>query len=99
MPASGSPARIGWFPPPLAVRVPGPELMDTATDVTPDELNGALAQLRFINRWLGGYATTRRALDDLLARRPVPPPTKTEWTILDAGGGSGDAAPEFLAWA
>jgi ubiquinone/menaquinone biosynthesis C-methylase UbiE len=69
--------------------------MDTADDVTPAELADALAQLRFINRRLGGYSTTRRALDDLLARvgRPA-----DGWTVLDVGGGSGDAAPEMIAW-
>jgi hypothetical protein len=94
MPLPAEAVRAGWLPPRLAARVPGPELMDTASDVTPAELDGALAQLRFINTWLGGHATTRRALDGLLARRP-----SREWTVLDAGGGSGDAAPEILAWA
>lgn len=84
-----------FFPPSLASRLPGPELMDTAADVTSAELADALAQLRFINRRLGGYSTTRRALDDLVARvgRPA-----TGWSVLDVGGGSGDAAPEMIAW-
>jgi len=84
-----------WFPPSLAVRLPGPELMDTADDVTDAELADALAQLRFINRRLGGYSTTRRALDDLVARvgRPM-----NGWSVLDVGGGSGDAAPEMIEW-
>ncbi len=85
-----------WLPPSLAARVSGPELMDTADDVTPAELADALAQLRFINRRLGGYSTTRRALDDLVARVGRPP---NGWTVLDGGAGSGDAAPEMLAWA
>jgi ubiquinone/menaquinone biosynthesis C-methylase UbiE len=69
--------------------------MDDAGETAPAELADALAQLRFINRRLGGHSTTRRALDALLARtgRPASP-----WTVLDAGGGSGDAAPEILAW-
>jgi ubiquinone/menaquinone biosynthesis C-methylase UbiE len=69
--------------------------MDDAGETAPAELADALAQLRFINRRLGGHSTTRRALDALLARtgRPAGP-----WTVLDAGGGSGDAAPEILAW-
>jgi hypothetical protein len=83
------------FPPSLAARLPGPELMDTAADVTPAELAAALAQLRFINRRLGGYSTTRRALDDLVARVGRP---DAGWTVLDVGGGSGDAAPSMLAW-
>jgi hypothetical protein len=89
-------SNVSWLPPSLAARLPGPELMDTADDVTPDELADALAQLRFINRRLGGYSTTRRAFDDLVAR--VGPPADA-WTVLDVGGGSGDAAPRMLAWA
>lgn len=69
--------------------------MDVATDVTDAEMDEMLAELRFINRRLGGYATTRRALDDLLARVGAP---AAEWSVLDVGGGSGDAVPEILAW-
>ena len=89
------PTRGSWLPPSLVARVPGPELMDSMDGVTPAELAETLAQLRVINRRLGGYSTTRRALDDLVARvgRPA-----GEWSVLDVGGGSGDAAPEMLAW-
>jgi ubiquinone/menaquinone biosynthesis C-methylase UbiE len=69
--------------------------MDSADDVTPDELAETLSELRFINRRLGGLSTTRRALDDLAARAGRP---ADGWTVLDVGGGSGDAAPEILAW-
>lgn len=69
--------------------------MDSARDVTDAEHADMLAQLDLINRRLGGHATTRRALDDLLARAGGAP---RDWTILDAGGGSGDAAPAMIAW-
>lgn len=85
-----------WLPPPLARRLPGPELMDTAPDVTDAEHADMLAQLRFINRRLGGLSTTRRALDDLLARTGRP---ANGWDVLDVGGGSGDAAPAMIDWA
>lgn len=88
-------SRSSWLPPDLGERLPGPELMDTARDVSDAEHADMLAQLAQINRRLGGHATTRRALDDLLARAGGPP---RDWTILDAGGGSGDAAPEMIAW-
>ena len=86
---------VSWLPPSLAVRLPGPELMDSSPDVTSAELEDALAQLRFINRRLGGYSTTRRALDELVARvgRPA-----GGWSVLDVGGGSGDALPPMIAW-
>jgi ubiquinone/menaquinone biosynthesis C-methylase UbiE len=69
--------------------------MDVADDATQEEMAEMLAELRLINRRLGGYSTTRRALDDLLARTGRP---ADGWTVLDAGGGSGDAAPGILAW-
>ncbi len=94
MPATWAP-RAGLLPPRLAARVAGPELMDAESGVSREELEDALRQLRRINRLLGGHATTRRALDDLVAR--VGRPTRT-WTVLDVGGGSGDAAPAILAW-
>ena len=68
--------------------------MDTATDITADELAETLTQLRLINRRLGGHSTTRRALDDLVKRAGRP----SKWSVLDVGGGSGDAAPVMLAW-
>ncbi len=69
--------------------------MDVAPDVTDAEHADMLAQLRFINRRLGGLSTTRRALDDLLARTGRP---ASGWDVLDVGGGSGDAAPAMIAW-
>ncbi len=69
--------------------------MDDLAGLGGDELRGALAGLRAINRWLGGRRTTLRALDDLAARTDL----GTRLEVLDAGGGSGDAAPVVLDWA
>jgi hypothetical protein len=85
---------VTLLPPPLASRLPGPELMDDLAALGGEELRGALAGIRAINRWLGGIGTTRRALDGLAARVALGPRIE----ILDAGGGSGDAAPAILDW-
>jgi SAM-dependent methyltransferase len=86
---------VTLLPPPLGARLPGPERMDDLDALGGEELRGALAGLRAINRWLGGGATTRRGLDDLAARVPLGPGLE----VLDVGGGSGDAAPVILDWA
>lgn len=86
---------MSLLPPSLAARLPGPERMDSPDLFGGDELRGALGGLRAINRWLGGGRTTRLALDDLAARTPL----GTRIEVLDAGGGSGDAAPVILDWA
>ena len=86
---------MNLLPPPLGERRPGPERMDDPASLDGEELRGALAGLRAVNRWLGGEGTTRRALDDLADRVPLGPRIE----VLDAGGGSGDAAPGILAWA
>ncbi len=82
------------LPPPLATRVPGPELMDDVAGTGGAELAQTLRELRRINRLLGGHATSLRALDALLARAAP----RTALEILDVGGGSGDFAPAALAW-
>ena len=82
------------LPPSLTERVPGPEAMDDLESIGGEELRTALTTLRTINRRLGGHATTRRALSDLAARTALP----RRLEVLDVGGGSGDAAPEILAW-
>lgn len=83
------------LPPRLDGRLPGPERMDDFDRLGGDELDGALAGLRTINRWLGGHRTTRRALDDLAARTDL----GRRVEVLDVGGGSGDLAPVILRWA
>jgi len=86
---------VNLLPPPLSARLPGPERMDLPGVFHGEELRGALGGLRTINRWLGGRRTTLRALDDLAARADL----GTRIDVLDAGGGSGDAAPVILGWA
>jgi hypothetical protein len=69
--------------------------MDDIDRLSGKELQGALAGIRVINRWLGGRGTTRKGFEDLAARVPLGP----HIDVLDAGGGSGDAAPVILDWA
>jgi ubiquinone/menaquinone biosynthesis C-methylase UbiE len=69
--------------------------MDDLAGLGGEELDGALAGLRTINRWLGGHRTTRRAFDDLARRTDL----GTQIEVLDVGGGSGDLAPVILEWA
>jgi len=85
------------WPPSLRDRVPGPELMDDVDAIGGDELRQTLLELRVINRRLGGLATSVRALDDLVRRAGVAPGRSL--SVLDVGGGSGDAAPAILDWA
>ena len=85
---------MSLFPPDLTHRVPGPELMDDFAAIGGDELRGALASLRTINRYLGGDTTTRAALDDLAARSTLGPRVE----VLDVGGGSGDLAETIVEW-
>lgn len=86
---------MSLLPPSLAARLPGPERMDDHEVFHGEDLRTAMTGLRTINRWLGGWGTTRRALDDLASRVPL----GTTIDVLDAGGGSGDAAPVILDWA
>ena len=60
-----------------------PELLDLGTEL-PGEIARSLAYLRRMNRWLGGYS----ALLSLLAGEPA----SSDFTLLDVGAGSGDAA-------
>ncbi|HEY3334779.1 MAG TPA: methyltransferase domain-containing protein [Candidatus Limnocylindrales bacterium] len=59
------------------------ELLDGPLD-DPATLRGNLRDLARINRWLGGTAASRRALDRLLAGRTVP------HSLLDVGTGAAD---------
>jgi SAM-dependent methyltransferase len=59
------------------------ELLDGPLD-DPETLRGNLRDLARINRWTGGTAASRRALDRLLAGRTVP------HTLLDVGTGGAD---------
>ena len=86
------------LPPDLAERLPGPELMDDLDAIGGAELEETLAELRAINRWLGGYRTTWSALDDLASRVPLERPAGEPLTVLDVGGGSGDVAESIVSW-
>ena len=88
---------MSWLPPRLDQRVPGPELMDDLDHIGGPELQETLDQLRVINRRLGGYATTRAALDDLMARADMTD-RSGPLTVLDVGGGTGDVAEAITAW-
>ena len=59
------------------------ELLDGPLD-DPDALRGNLRDLARINRWSGGTAASRRALERLLAGRTVP------HSLLDVGTGGAD---------
>jgi SAM-dependent methyltransferase len=66
-----------------------------APDVPREELAGALAYLRFVNRRLGGS----RALIACLARWSRSWPRDRPVTLVDVGCGSGDIALAAVAWA
>lgn len=68
------------------------ELIDDMT-VGGAEGRRMLAELRTVNRLLGGYRTTLGALDKLLAPRAEP------WRLLDVGTGSGDIPEQVARWA
>jgi SAM-dependent methyltransferase len=65
------------------------ELPDGPLD-DPDALRGNLRDLARINRWMGGTAASRRALDRLLDGRTVP------HTLLDVGTGGADIPLDLL---
>ena len=63
-------------------------------DMTLDErtMAGILRELAVINRYLGGYATTLEALDELL------PKGLARARVLDVGAGGGDMARRLVEW-
>lgn len=65
-------------------RIVRAELLD-ANAGTPAEIARSLADLRFVNRWFGGVATTA-ALVEEVARTTG----RTELTLLEVAAGSGD---------
>ena len=70
-----------------------PELLDGPLD-DPDVLMGNLRDLRRVNRWLGGVALSRQALDALVGRQAD---TGTAITLLDVGTGGADIPMALLA--
>jgi len=72
-------------------RVVTPELLDSDA-ATPAEVQQTLADLRRINRWFGGISTTRRMLEQVVARIRQRSSQRGEITLLDVGAGSGDVS-------
>ena len=74
-------------------RTAGNELMDRP-DQDPGELARSLADLRGVNRWLGGTRVVLHHLANLITRHPRP-----SYRVLDVATGSGDIPLEISAWA
>jgi ubiquinone/menaquinone biosynthesis C-methylase UbiE len=70
-------------------RVITAELLDTDAG-TPKEVRDSLADLRLVNRWFGGAATTEWMVDRVLRKTNA---STLSW--LEVGAGSGDV-PEFV---
>jgi ubiquinone/menaquinone biosynthesis C-methylase UbiE len=70
-----------------------PELLDGPLD-DPEVLIGNLRDLRRVNRWLGGVALSRIAIDALVGRQAD---TGTRITLLDVGTGAADIPVALLA--
>jgi Methyltransferase domain len=64
-------------------RRPTAELLDTDSG-TPAEVTGSIADLRMINRWFGGVATTRTLIQSV-ARKTG----KSEFSLLEVAAGDG----------
>ena len=67
-------------------RIPSRELLDDDAG-TPAEVARTLADLRLLNRYFGGVATTA-----YMVERIAQASQKTDFTLLEVGAGSGDAA-------
>jgi len=74
-------------------RAAGAERMDEPGQ-DPAELGRSLADLRGVNRWLGGYRVVLHHLGRLAARHPRP-----AYRVLDVATGSADIPLRVAAWA
>ena len=74
-------------------RMAGAELMDEPGQ-DHAQLATSLADLRRVNRWLGGTRVALRHLAELIARNP-----QARYRILDVATGSGDIPLHIAAWA
>jgi hypothetical protein len=72
-------------------RRPTPELLDTDSG-TPAEIAGSISDLRLINRWFGGVATTH-SLIQYVARQTG----KTEFSLLEVASGDGSLVQDVRA--
>jgi 2-polyprenyl-3-methyl-5-hydroxy-6-metoxy-1,4-benzoquinol methylase len=68
------------------------EIMDDMS-VQDERLDEALQELRVINTWLGGNATTKKGVRQLLKRKTIP----DTLSILDVGAGGADNAISIAA--
>lgn len=73
-------------------RAHGPERMD-APDADTRLLDASLADLRSVNRWLGGRRAALATFRELLA--PLPP---ARYTLLDIATGSADLPRALVEW-
>jgi ubiquinone/menaquinone biosynthesis C-methylase UbiE len=74
-------------------RAAGSELMDEPT-ADRAELARSLADIRAVNRWLGGTRVVLHHLAELVERHPRP-----GWRVLDIASGSGDIPLAVARWA
>jgi len=74
-------------------RMAGDELMDEPGQ-DHDQLAVSLADLRAVNRWLGGTRVALRHLSELIERHP-----QERYRILDVATGSGDIPLQIAKWA
>lgn len=74
-------------------RSTAPEYMDEAS-ATGRELQTALVELAYVNRYLGGIRTTLRALEGSLDKA-----TRATFTFLDLGTGAADIPRAIVQWA
>ena len=74
-------------------RSTAPEFMDEASASGP-ELQTALKELEYVNRYLGGISTTLRALQQCSNRG-----TRSPLTLLDLGTGAADIPRAIVQWA
>jgi ubiquinone/menaquinone biosynthesis C-methylase UbiE len=75
----------------------GVELLDGPLD-DPRVVDHNLVDLSHVNRWLGGFALTRKALERLLATRQGDEHAAAELRILDVGTGGADIPVALLDW-
>ena len=85
----GAPTGQGFWVPP---RRHDAEWMDRP-DNPPEALHAALADIRRVNRWLGGRAALLHAARPWLAAAPAHRP----YDVLDVGTGAGDLARDLVA--
>jgi 2-polyprenyl-3-methyl-5-hydroxy-6-metoxy-1,4-benzoquinol methylase len=79
---------------PLRSRAGGAERMDEP-DIDARELEDGLADLRAVNRWLGGRRVAIRLLGRMLRRMPAGQPVR----VLDVATGSADLPLALVRWA